>query len=264
MESAIKSLVELGFSEDEAKAYCVLLEESPLSGYVVAQRTGSVRAHIYEILESLYRKGCVTISYGNAPEYAALPYTQMLNNYVRTAEENRKESVRLVEQYVKERKRYDVIRNIYHPQDIYNALSRLIADTKDYILMKIWAKDLAALEEPLADAAARGVDLKIIVLGPYETKRFPYFCYSTISEQEDGTPYRKICAAFGSREVLCGNLSDTQPSFCASTRNYCLLVPVYSELLYELDLMELYRQDKDGRLTRQFGEDLITLRRKYS
>lgn len=60
MESAIKSLVELGFSEDEAKAYCVLLEESPLSGYVVAQRTGIVRAHIYEILESLYRKGCVT------------------------------------------------------------------------------------------------------------------------------------------------------------------------------------------------------------
>lgn len=263
MEEAIKSLMELGFSEDEASVYCVLLEDSPLSGYEVARRTGIARAHIYEILESLYRKGCVTISYSTSPEYAALPYEQMLTNYIQAAEENRKEAVRFVEQYTKERSRYDVIQNIYHPQDIYNALSQLIADTQDYILMKIWAKDLAALEAPLSDAAARGVDLKIIVLGPYETLRFPFFSYASLSEQEDGTPYRKISAAFGSRVVLCGNLSDTQDSFCASTRNYCLVVPVYAELLYELDLMELYQQDQDGKLTQQFGEDLILLRRKY-
>ena len=40
MDDPIKSLTELGFTEDEAKAYCVLLEDSPLSGYEIG------RAHV--------------------------------------------------------------------------------------------------------------------------------------------------------------------------------------------------------------------------
>lgn len=263
MEDAIHSLVKLGFSEDEARVYCVLLEESPLTGYMIAQRAGIVRANIYEILENLYRKGCVTITFGDVSEYAALPYKQMLAHLVQVAEESRREAVQLADQYKKECERYDAIRNIYTLRDTYQALSKLIAETDDYILMKIWAKDIAQLESALADAADRGVELRIIVLGPYRTERFPYVCYPTLSEAEDGTPYRKISAAFGIREVLCGNLSDTQPSFCASTRNYCLRVPVYSELLYDLDLAEVYKQDKNGKLIEQFGEDLIRLRRKY-
>lgn len=263
MEHAIKSLMELGFTVDEAKVYCILLEDSPLSGYVASQRAGILRAHIYEVLESLYRKGCITISYGDASEYAAIPYTQMLTNYVRSSEENRREAVKQASEYIKESTQNDVIRNIYQPEDIYHALERLIMDTEEYILMKIWAKDLRRIEGPLADAAARGIKLHIIVLGEYASTRFPYFCYPGLSEEEDGTPYRKISAAFDNREVLCGNLSDTQPSFCANTRNYCLRVPVYAELLYNLDLAELYRQDQSGHLTERYGGDLIKLWRKY-
>lgn len=263
MEDAIKSLIELGFTEDEAKVYCVLLEDSPLSGYVTAQRAGILRTHIYEVLESLYRKGCITISYGDASEYAAIPYAQMLTNYVHSAEENRKEAVKQVDKYIQESEQNDVIRNIYYPEDIYRVLARLIMDTEEYILMKIWAKDLYKIENPLADAAARGIKLHIIVLGKYESERFPYFCYSSFSEDTDGTPYRKISAAFDNREVLCGNISDTSQSFCANTRNYCLRVPVYAELLYNLELAELYKHDDSGHLVERYGEDLIELRRKY-
>lgn len=263
MDNPVKSLMELGFTEDEAKAYCVLLEDSPLSGYAVAQRANIFRAHIYEVLGSLYRKGCITISYSSASEYAAIPYQQMLSNLSHASEENRREAVKQVTAFTKEGRRDDVIWNIWSSQDIYNALSRLIMETEDYILMKIWAKDLTVIEDVLADAASRGVELHLVVLGRYETSKFPFFCYPTCSEEEDGTPYRKISAAFGNREVLCGNFSDTQQSFCANTRNYCLRVPVYAELLYDLDIAELYRRDLDGRLTERYGGDLIKLRKKY-
>ena len=153
--------------------------------------------------------------------------------------------------------------NLYSARDIYSTLSRLISDTGDYILMKLWARDLSVIKDSLADAAARGVALHLVVLGSFQTSAFPFFCYPACSEEEDGTPYRKISAAFGNREVLCGTLSDTRQSFCAHTRNYCLRVPVYSQLLYDLDIAELYRRDTDGHLTEAYGGDLIKLRRKY-
>jgi sugar-specific transcriptional regulator TrmB len=263
MDDPIKSLTELGFTEDEAKAYCVLLEDSPLSGYAVAQRADIFRAHIYEVLSSLYRKGCITISYSSASEYAAIPYQQMLANVSRASEENRREAVRQAADFTKEGRRDDIIWNLYSSRDIYSTLSRLIADTGDYILMKLWARDLSVIKDSLADAAARGVALHLVVLGSFQTSAFPFFCYPACSEEEDGTPYRKISAAFGNREVLCGTLSDTRQSFCAHTRNYCLRVPVYSQLLYDLDIAELYRRDTDGHLTEAYGGDLIKLRRKY-
>lgn len=261
-EDAVKSLIALGFTENEARAYCVLLEDSPLSGYAVAQRAGIIRPHIYEVLESLYRKGCVTVTYGGAPEYAAISYEQMLKNYIRNANESRGESVRQVREHQQSSQQHNMIWNIYRKQDVYDSLSQLFAESRDYVLMKLWAKDLREIEPAVADAAAAGTELHLIVLGPYETEKFPFFCYPDLREEEDGTPYRTISAAFGKREVLCGSLSDTDPCCCARTQNYCLRVPVYGDLLFDLDLAERYARD-GLHLTQRFGGDLIKLRKKY-
>ncbi|MGM9671390.1 MAG: TrmB family transcriptional regulator [Oscillospiraceae bacterium] len=261
-DGAVESLVALGLTEDEARVYCTLLEESPLSGYAIAQRTNIVRAHIYEVLESLYRKGCVTVTYGKIAEYAAIPHRQMLENYARNSCGNRSEAVRQVLAYQQNCQQHDVIWNIHQKQDVYNMLSQMIVESSDYILMKIWAKDLKEIETAVAAAAASGVELHLVVLGAYETESFPFFCYPDLQEARDGTPYRAISAAFGNREVLCGNLSDSEECFCARTKNYCLRIPVYGDLLFDLDLSERYVRDGEH-LTKRFGGDLMALRKKY-
>lgn len=258
-EDAIESLCALGFDRDEAMAYCALLEESPLSGYALSQKTGISRSHIYEVLESLYRKGCVTVSYDGASEYAAIPYEQMLETHVNSARENRKEAVKQVRTYVQGSKQYNLIRNIYSAKDVYNVLIQQIAKTQDYILMKIWAQDIREIESALCYAAKRGVELHIVVMGDYHGQGFPYYCYAELKNEQE---FRSIDVAFGNREIFCGSLSDGDECFCASTQNYCLRVPVYARLLFDLELADLYQQDGE-RLKEKFGCDLIQLRRKY-
>ncbi len=52
-ENMLDILKNLNFTEYESKAYLALLQESPLTGYAVAKKSGVPRSKIYEVLESL-------------------------------------------------------------------------------------------------------------------------------------------------------------------------------------------------------------------
>lgn len=258
-QNAVGSLMRLGFSEDEAQTYCALLEESPLSGYAIAQKTGIARSHIYEVIEKLYRRGCITVSYGGASEYAAIPYTQMLENLSNASRADRHEAVKQTQRFMSGSKKNNVIRNIYGSKDIYNTLKQLILETKDYIMMKLWAKDIMVLEPELVHAKKCGVELHLIVLGKYTGKELEYYNYEDVKETGE---FRPVSAAFGNRIVFCGSISDRDGGTCFATENYCLKLPIHSTLLFDLELAELYRGDS-GLLKEKFGDDVELLRKEY-
>ncbi|MDA4896313.1 TrmB family transcriptional regulator, partial [Streptomyces sp. MS2A] len=72
-ENILDVLKNLNFTEYESKAYLALLEESPLTGYAVAKKSGVPRSKIYEVLESLVIRGDIFVSYGNTPQYIPVP-----------------------------------------------------------------------------------------------------------------------------------------------------------------------------------------------
>jgi len=84
----VDRLVELGFSEYEAKAYVALLRESPVTGYQLSKTSGVPRSMIYEVLGKLTARGAaMTLRKGDSTRYAPVPADEFLDQLHREHEE---------------------------------------------------------------------------------------------------------------------------------------------------------------------------------
>ena len=61
---AVQPLVDLGFTELEARIYLCLLQTSPLTGYAVAKAIGKPAANTYQAIEGLARKSVIIVDEG--------------------------------------------------------------------------------------------------------------------------------------------------------------------------------------------------------
>ncbi len=83
----IDKLVQIGFSEYEAKAYVALLRASPVTGYQLSKTSGVPRSMIYETLGKLAARGAaMTLRKGNTTQYAPAPADEFLDHLHREHE----------------------------------------------------------------------------------------------------------------------------------------------------------------------------------
>ncbi|MEW6523029.1 MAG: helix-turn-helix domain-containing protein [Bacillota bacterium] len=78
----VQNLQELGLTEYEARAYVALLQQPGGTGYEVSQGSGVPRSRIYEVLQSLVRKGAATATrVDDRLVYRQLPPDLLLARY---------------------------------------------------------------------------------------------------------------------------------------------------------------------------------------
>jgi sugar-specific transcriptional regulator TrmB len=84
----VDKLVQIGFSEYEAKAYVALLRESPVTGYQLSKTSGVPRSMIYEVLGKLTTRGAaMKLRKGDSTQYAPIPADEFLDQLRREHEE---------------------------------------------------------------------------------------------------------------------------------------------------------------------------------
>jgi Cd2+/Zn2+-exporting ATPase len=78
----LTDLIQIGFTEYEAKVYLALLQESPTTGYQISKRSGVPRSMVYEALSRLHARGAVleTIE-ERATLYRPLPPDLLLDRH---------------------------------------------------------------------------------------------------------------------------------------------------------------------------------------
>jgi Cd2+/Zn2+-exporting ATPase len=82
MNDLQNQLIEIGFTEYEAKAYLALLKEHPVTGYHVSKASGVPRSMVYEVLSRLHARGAVLESIEDrATYYRPLPPETLLKQY---------------------------------------------------------------------------------------------------------------------------------------------------------------------------------------
>jgi len=87
-DDPIERLVELGFSEYEAKAYVALLKENPATGYQVSKVSGVPRSMVYEVLGKLTARGAaMELRKEGKTQYAPIPPQEFLNQLHREYED---------------------------------------------------------------------------------------------------------------------------------------------------------------------------------
>lgn len=78
MAESMSSLVELGFSEYEARTYSGLVGRAPLTGYAIAKDTGVPQPKVYETLNRLAERGAVVRVGEDPAKWVAIPPPQLL------------------------------------------------------------------------------------------------------------------------------------------------------------------------------------------
>src|ERR1041384_1823521 len=83
-DDSVQTLQRLGFSELEATIYAFLLQESPATGYKIANAIGKPVANTYKGINALQDKGAVIVDEGENRLCRAVPPKELFAQMQRT------------------------------------------------------------------------------------------------------------------------------------------------------------------------------------
>ncbi len=148
-DSLIKYLNELGLSVYEAKAYLALLERSSLNTADVSKISGVPRGRIYDVLDTLVKKGIASYKPGKLKKYSAINIDSLRENLIASGRrewDNKEENIqkitltlkkKLVDIYPEENKvtgPLDYIEIIKNPNQIHRKFIELFSKAQTEVL----------------------------------------------------------------------------------------------------------------------------------
>jgi sugar-specific transcriptional regulator TrmB len=260
MPKAAALLQELGFSDYEARAYVALLQRSPLNGYELAKASGLPRANVYSVLQKLEERGAVVrhdspsgVRYAPVPPAALTGrlgdrYQSILDAAQRSLDEI---SSPAEHEYVWNARGYTVL---------LEQARELLGQVKERALVAIWPDEARLLAEPLAQAAARGVE--IVTLCPTACVdecggcRGQIYRYRVMSERQT----RWLILVADDAVLLAGEIGADNDALAVHTQQQ-LLVSLVSWYIRHSIALAAVVSDLDSQLERLLEpETLATLR----
>lgn len=250
---------ELGFTEYEAKAYLALLDESPASGYKVAQNSGVPRSKVYEVLGGLVRRGAVLVNHGDPVQYAPLPPKELISRRRREMENSLVAAEKSLQRYAESSGSRDVIWDIKGREEILERAREVAGRAERSILVEIWEEDAPELREALAAAAERGVDVGVVAYGEPDYPFAKVYLHDLVDEITSGLGARWIVLSADMREVVTGIVSLGRDSRAAWTTHPGLVVPTTELIKHDIYIQDMLDEHREL-LEESFGPSLVGLR----
>lgn len=256
-------LGDLGFTENEAKAYLTLLEGSPMTGYGVARASGIPRSKVYGVLEGMAGSGVVLVSHGEPVRYTPLPPEELVAARRREAEATLAAAEEGLEELARGVAGPDLIFDLAGRAEIIGRTREVVGRAKERILMQVWAEDAPELEEELAAAAGRGVEVVVVAYGD------PGYPFATVYLHEPGP--EQIAREYGGRwvvmsadggEVITGSVFPGEVARAAWSSHPGMVVPITEQIKHDLYVAEMLAAHR-GVLEETFGPSLERLREKF-
>jgi len=155
-QESVAALQALGFTELEAAIYTFLLQESPATGYRVAQAIGKATANTYKAISSLESKGAILVDEGGSRLCRAVPPEELLSQMDRRFQDQR----RRAEEALSHLEQAPDDERVYHLRTRDQVLERarqMLGRARQAAVLSLSPLLVEALRPALEAAAARGV-----------------------------------------------------------------------------------------------------------
>lgn len=259
-----EALRRLGFTDYEARAYVALSAIHPATAYEIAKKAVLPRANVYATLNALEARGAIQPVTENPVRYVPVDPEQFFRGVQRDTSDLCEDVVRVMRRSAKSAANAYV--SIFRgEEEVRRKLTDMIERARDHI----WMKGPVALIEPhadaLADAARRGVMVRLIVFGRAVAGLKPHKRLQLIPHEGDGEPHgppsdRMLTVTVDSEGMLIASFFGTAKASFA--RDYSIVYVIETLLLHEVYLADIHAAF--GRqLESKFGRQLARLRRKY-
>jgi len=167
VNQSIQTLTALGFTTVEAKIYTFLLQESPVTGYRIAQSLKMPLSNTYKAVEALQGKGAVLVEEGEPRSYRAVPVEELLSRLEREFHRSRAAATQALSGIGRE----SPDPGVYQLQSRAQVLERcraMLERCKEVALLDLFPEPLEELRDAIEQAAARGALVGVVAYQPAE------------------------------------------------------------------------------------------------
>jgi len=210
-DDPLDKLVELGFSEYEAKAYMALLRDSPVTGYQLSKASGVPRSMIYEVLGKLTARGAaMSLHKGGSTQYAPVPSDEFLDQLL---EEQQELVVSLKDElaHLSSAPDLDYVWNIEGQENILAKAEEMIDQAKARVYLALLPATFSDLRPALEEAIGRGVRVVIYAAGEIDLPGSQMVVASISEEALSQAGGLGLILVIDGEEVLIGEwLTETQ------------------------------------------------------
>ncbi len=236
-----KQLMQIGFTEYEAKVYLAMLRLYPATGYQLSKESGVPRSMVYEALKRLHAKGAALEAMeGRATLYRPLPPEALLTKHAeeisRLIGGLRSELNALYAEQVDNR-----VWTIQGETPVSTYAEKLIKQVQMELYLVLTDDDLTSLEPALLAAHKRGVDLNVLLTGDAPLE-FGHVAYHPPLESELQDLTKTIIVVSDSSEVLIGSTKTRGKKLATVTRNADLVMVARQFVWMEMLTQRIYTQ----------------------
>lgn len=251
----VQSLLELGFSQYEARCYVGLLVPEAQTGYGVAKLTGVPQPKVYEALRKLVSRGAARELAGEPVRFVAVPPEELLAD-LKESFEGKLELARTTSRQVAGAGQAAGLEHVERltllPQ-VIAATAKSIGLAQRRVYLSASAPELTALRRPIEDAVARGVDAVVLSFGrvPFTLEGLRVFHHAST----EGAVYRHhqsrhVALVADSHETVYGVAPDGKAWHGIATTSMPIIAAVKGYIRHDIDMQQVYAD---------FGPQLIDL-----
>jgi Cd2+/Zn2+-exporting ATPase len=249
-----KQLMQIGFTEYEAKVYLAMLSLYPATGYQLSKESGVPRSMVYESLKRLHAKGAALETMeGRATLYRPLSPEALLTKHAedisRLIGGLRSELNALYEDQVDNR-----VWTIQGETAVGTYAAKLINEAQTELYLVLTDDALITLKPEISAAHERGVDLNVLLTGDAPLD-FGHVAYHPPLESELQDLTKTIIVVSDNNEVLIGSTKMRGKMLATVTRNADLVMVARQFVWMEMFTQRIYSQIGSELLARLAPED---------
>ena len=243
-EEFADALVDLGFSQYEARAYIGLLGPEPRTGYGVAKASGVPQPKVYEALRKLVARGAAFALAGEPARFVAVAPTQLLAK-LESGYGDRLRIAREVAPELVDGGALPTLEPVLRLDD-WGALERAavegIGRAKRRIYLSARDRELGVLRPSIEDALKRGVDIVVLSFGkPFEMEGVRCFSHAST----DRILYRQhqarhLALVADSVETVWGLATDGRNWSGLVTESELVVAAIKDFVRHDIDFQRVY------------------------
>lgn len=165
IEQSVDALIALGFTGLEAQVYAFLLQESPVTGYRIAQAIGKPVANTYKAIAALEAKGAVIVDDGASRLCRAVPAEELLARLERMFCERKAQAAKALAE-IRAVAEDDRVYQLRSREQVMERARAMLQRCQQASILDVFPQPLEELRPDIEAAISRGVTIAVKAYAP--------------------------------------------------------------------------------------------------
>ena len=250
----VPSLVALGFSLNESRAYAALLTESPATGYEVGVRAQIPRSAVYGVLRRLVSAGAVRAIAGTPERFVPAPPDDLLS-MLRTRFDSQAETLAEAVRRMDAAPPVPDAFSVRGYDRILEEAERIVRGAEKRVAMSGWAREIATLAPELRRAEKRGAYVVVFSHCALPSAAGRVFSYGLDERELESFWKHRLIVVADDRTTLIGATEQRDGDAAVVSDTAAIAEVATSQIALDITLLA-QRQgiDLDGVMAKLLGE----------